>query len=427
MSGKKDKAVAGSASGLRPPLAPIIERAPLPLIEVQGKTHTVAYVNPAFCRLLGKSAGDLMGKTVAEIVPGGEACIPVLDQVYQTGEAATLTRKDDSEPEPAHWLFAMWPALDADERPVGVIIQLTRARNFQHSMTEINEALLIAGLRQHEAADEAEKLNGQLRNEIAERNLARAALQEARDRMADLAQDLEHQVFLRTAELTTVTNNLHTFVYSIAHDMRAPLRAIEGFSSMLVREVGAALSPTGRDFANRISKSAQFMDALLMDMLAFSRISQEKVVLAPVDLMATVQATLARLEKEILGTNAQVEVVGLFPPVLGHASMVGQVLFNLLSNALKFGAVDTLPRIQVRTTEADGWIRVWVEDNGIGIAPEHQARVFNVFNRLHGGKYSGTGIGLAIVQKAVERMGGRTGLESAPEQGTRFWFELQKA
>ncbi|HEV8604902.1 MAG TPA: ATP-binding protein [Tepidisphaeraceae bacterium] len=162
--------------GPRSASAPIIARAPLPIVEVQGSAHLVSFVNPAFCRLVGKTSEELSGMPFDKIVPGGDECIPILDGVYHTGKAAAHAREDDSQGDPAYWLYAMWPALDAHERPVGVIIQLTRAENFRHNATAINEALLIAGLRQHELTEAAEKLNTQLQAEIIERNNSEAAL-----------------------------------------------------------------------------------------------------------------------------------------------------------------------------------------------------------------------------------------------------------
>jgi len=149
--------------------APLIERAPLPIIEVQGSSHTVSYVNSAFCRLLGKSKEALIGKSFVEIVHGGDQCIPLLDSVYHTGEATTHVLMDESSPAPASWLYAMWPALDAEEQPVGVIIQLAKTTGMHDRTVAVNEALLIAGLRQHELVDEAKKLSTQLQAEITER------------------------------------------------------------------------------------------------------------------------------------------------------------------------------------------------------------------------------------------------------------------
>jgi signal transduction histidine kinase len=416
-----------TTTGVRSRAAPIIERAPLPIVEVQGNTHLVSHVNSAFCSLVGKSRAELIGKSFAEIVHGGEKCVPILDRVYQTGEAATHAYEDGSEPTPVYWLYAMWPALDAEERPEGVIIQLARAADFHKNTVAINEALLIAGLRQHELTETADKLNAQLQREIAERKVTSAALQEAKDRLDNQAGELERLVAERTEELTAANKQLEMFVYSIAHDLRAPLRAMQGFSTMLVEEAGAALNETARHYADRISQSAQFMDALLIDLLAFSSISQQRVDLVPVALETVIQDALDPREKDIREENARVEMTGPWPPVLAHRVTLRQVLSNLISNALKFHAVDTPPLLRVRAEERGEFVRVWVEDNGIGIAPEHQAQVFRIFNRLHGEKYPGTGIGLAIVQKGIERMGGRVGVESAPGQGARFWFELRKS
>ena len=152
--------------------APVIERAPMPIVEVQGSAHIVSHVNPAFCRLLGKTKEELLGKPFAEIVQDGGGCVPILDRVYHTGEAATHVQQDASDPALEAWLYAMWPALDANERPEGVIIQLAKGARFRHDAAAVNEALLISGLRQHELTEAAEKLNAQLRAEIAERKLA---------------------------------------------------------------------------------------------------------------------------------------------------------------------------------------------------------------------------------------------------------------
>jgi len=146
-----------------------------------------------------------------------------------------------------------------------------------------------------------------------------------------------------------------------------------------------------------------------------------------VNLATTVESVLSRLQKDIQDQNARVEGVGPWPTVLAHEPTLAQVLFNLMSNALKFARLGVPLRVRLRTEEQAGFIRIWVEDNGVGIAPDYQEQIFRLFTRLHGEQYPGTGIGLAIVQKGIERMGGTVGVESELGKGSRFWAELPLA
>jgi signal transduction histidine kinase len=403
-----------------------LEHAPSPMATVKGTTHIVRYVNAAFCRLMDKSPEQLVGKPICEMLSEEDDCVTLLDRVYRTGKPESPPAPQHSKPHPAFWSYTMWPVI-ADEGPVGVVIQVTETAQIHEKTLAMNEALMLGSVRQHELTEAAESSNAQLQEEIGERKQAEEALHRAQAQLSAHAGELEGQVSERTSELTTTNQQLEAFVYSIAHDLRAPLRSMQGFSAMLVEEAGAALSDAGKDYADRINKSAQFMDAMLKDLLAFSRIGQQRVELTPVNLEAVVESVLSRLEKDIQEKNARAESSGPWPVVLAHEPTLIQVLFNLASNALKFVVPDVPPLIRLRAEERAEVIRVWVEDNGIGIAPDHHDQIFRLFTRLRGEKYQGTGIGLAIVQKGVERMGGRVGVESAPGQGSRFWFELRKA
>ena len=247
------------------------------------------------------------------------------------------------------------------------------------------------------------------------------------EQLAGRADLLEHAVAERTTELTAANRRLEAFIYTVAHDLRAPLRSMQGFAAMLVEEAGATLSRSGQDFAHRIRRSAHFMDTLLGDLLTFSRVSQQRLELVPVELATVVRSVLARLENEIKEKHAQVVSATTSPRVLAHEPALDQVISNLLDNALKFTAPGQPPRIRVHAEDRGRFVRVWIEDNGIGIAPGHQEQVFRPFTRLNGGRYAGTGIGLAIVRDVIEHLGGNVGVASAPGQGSRFWFELPKA
>jgi two-component system CheB/CheR fusion protein len=302
------------------------------------------------------------------------------------------------------------PLMNSAARLLGMI-----STHFDAPRRFTERELRLMDLLARQAADYLERKHGE------------DAVRQAQAQLADRAGQLEQAVVERTAELTATNQQLETFVYSIAHDLRAPLRSMQGYSALLVEEAGAALSETGRDFAKRIDRSARLMDALLIDLLAFSRISQQRLELTLVSLETLVASVLLRLQTEIQEKNARVESAGPWSFVLAHETTLAQVLVNLVCNALKFAVQDVPPLIRLSAEERDCFVRVWVEDNGIGIEPGHQAQIFRLFIRLHGEKYSGTGIGLAIVQKGIERMGGRVGVESTPGHGSRFWFELKKA
>lgn len=263
--------------------------------------------------------------------------------------------------------------------------------------------------------------------DISARRKNEAAQSDAKEKRSQRNAELESIVGLRTAELRLSNTQLETFVYSIAHDLRAPLRAMQGFAQLLVQEHAANLNEEGRGYATFIDTAAQTMDHLLADLLAFSHISQQKLELGRVDLEAVILSALSGCAGEITASRARVENILPWPPVLAHAATLRQVLVNLISNAVKFVSCGA-PHVRLRAEDRhDGVVRIWVEDNGIGIPSEFQERIFQVFQRLHTTAYAGTGIGLAIVQKGVERMGGRVGLESAPGTGSKFWVDLTKA
>jgi len=263
--------------------------------------------------------------------------------------------------------------------------------------------------------------------DITARKRVENQLRDARAKLSQHAAELETIVSLRTAELRLSNAQLETFVYSIAHDLRAPLRTMQGFSQILVQEHSANLTRQGRQFAGFIDTAARQMDRQLTDLLEFSHISQQKIEMVPVALDEIVQSALSGCETEIRESHAQIERIPPWPKVMAHAATLRQVLVNLIDNAVKFAAADA-PRVVLRTEERpDHVVRVWIEDNGIGIPSEFHDRIFQVFQRLHTTEYSGTGIGLAIVQKGMERMGGKVGLVSAQGYGSKFWIELPMA
>lgn len=248
------------------------------------------------------------------------------------------------------------------------------------------------------------------------------------DDQKQAAANLEKLVSQRTASLTETNKQLEAFSYTIAHDLRAPLRAQQAFSTALLEEYGNVLGESGREYAERIHQAATRLQDLVQDLLAYSRISRADLPLVDVDLRKKVLRVLEEMTFEIRKANAKIQIEQFFFAVRAHEATLRTSITNLLSNALQFTKPGVPPEIRVTAEERDKWVRLSVEDNGIGIAPDHHHQIFGVFHRLHkAGEYPGTGVGLAIVQKGIERLGGRVGVESEEGKGSRFWIELEKA
>jgi len=212
----------------------------------------------------------------------------------------------------------------------------------------------------------------------------------------------------------------------VSHDLRTPLRAMFGFSQALYEDFSSPLPPQGREYARRIMEATQRMDTLITDLLEYSRLSRSEIPLDAISLDRVFRQALRDLEVEVKERKAQVHLPGDLPSVRGHEVTLVQLVANLLSNAIKFVAPGVKPVVRITAERRSNRVRVWVEDNGIGIDPVHHDRIFRIFERLNRSEvYPGTGIGLAIVRKAAARMGGEAGVESDGRQGSRFWFELE--
>jgi PAS domain S-box-containing protein len=264
--------------------------------------------------------------------------------------------------------------------------------------------------------------------DITEQKKTERALALAQEELRHYAGDLEERVQERTAKLRETIQSLDGFCYSIAHDLRAPLRALGGFSSELADGYSSVLDHTGREYLRRIQAAAARMDRLILDLLQFGRLNTADLPAKTVPLEHAVHQALLPLQDEIKTRHAKVRLKKPLLAVQANPVVVEQVLINLLGNALKFVPPKASPKVEVWTEAHDSLVRLCVQDNGIGIKPEYVNKLFQPFVRLaNGAGFPGTGIGLAIVRKGVERMGGRVGVDSEPGQGSCFWIELPAA
>jgi len=240
-------------------------------------------------------------------------------------------------------------------------------------------------------------------------------------------EELEKTVAERTASLREAIAQMEEFSYSVSHDLRAPVRAMQGYAHAVLEDYGDRLDETVRDYLGRIMQSGSRMDRLIQDVLTYSRVSRTEMKLQPVDLDQLVRSILQQYP-EFESSRAKITIARKLPSVLGHEPSLTQVISNLLSNAVKFVSPGTKPEVLIRSEVHGAQIRLWVEDNGIGIKPQYQSRLFGMFERIHPEeRYEGTGIGLAIVRKATERMDGKVGVESDGIHGSRFWIQLAAA
>lgn len=264
--------------------------------------------------------------------------------------------------------------------------------------------------------------NEQLQIQLTKRQRAAAEIQQ-------LNATLEQKVSDRTAQLQEINRELEAFAYSVSHDLRAPLRTIRGFARALQEDYGDRLDNLGKEYLESITADAAQMDRLIAELLAYSQLTRTKITLQPVALMTTIASARKQLETDLQEKQAEITVTTPLPTVLAHSQTLTQAVANLLSNALKFIKPESRPQVEIKYQliqyHQQQWARLWIIDNGIGIAPSDRERIFRIFERLHGIEtYPGTGIGLAIVRKSIERMGGCVGVESQLGQGSRFWIEL---
>lgn len=259
-------------------------------------------------------------------------------------------------------------------------------------------------------------------------SLLAARVRQNQKLLHDLNAELEDKVKKRTAALKESNEQLEAFCYTLAHDLRAPLRAIQGFADVVITDHVGQLDRDGRAGLERIRNSAERMGRLILDLLAYTDLSRSDFRRQPVDLEKSCRVVFRMFADEITEKKADVTDELRVKSVLGDPAGIERVFINLLGNSLKFAHPERPLRIHISSERKGANVRISVEDNGLGLDPKYRERIFGVFERLYPtGSPMGTGIGLAIVKRSVEKMGGRVGVESTLGEGSCFWFELAEA
>jgi PAS domain S-box-containing protein len=371
-----DNVLTRSLSSVEEKFRALAENSP-DVISRFDKALTYAYINPAGARLMGSTSGAIVGKTVERAgVPEDHwaSWNENLRTVLETGRPLDVEEPFSSTHGVQYFQWRYVPEYAADGTIAYVLAVGRDLTTYKRAETDIKEAQKLLERRQ--------------------------------------------------VELEAANQELETFAYSVSHDLRAPLRSIDGYSNILLEDYGDKLDAEGQRLLNVVRNSAVKMGRLIDDILAFSRAGRTAMNLLEVDMTEMVRAVIADpLAPAIAGRNITIDIAEL-PPVRGDRAMLERVWVNLIDNAIKYSAPKPDARVEIGAKVADGETIYFVRDNGVGFDMQYVDKLFGVFQRLHGAEIPGTGIGLAIVKRLVSRHGGRVWAEGKPGEGATFYFTM---
>lgn len=306
------------------------------------------------------------------------------------------------------------------ERKAAELIIANKELAFQNTEKEHRAAELIIANKELAFQNEEKEKRAQ------ELIIANRELKKAEDDIRKLNEELEQKVIDRTAELEAVNKELGSFSYSVSHDLRAPIRAINGYTRILVEDYTEQLDEEGNKILGAIIKNSKKMGELIDDLLAFSKLGRKQVTLSEISMIDLVQSVRDELMFEE-GENIPLFDVQILPPAKGDKSLIRQVWINLISNAIKYSKYKSITKIEIGAYEQEKLMVYYVKDQGAGFDMQYYDKLFGVFQRLHAqDEFEGTGIGLAIVQKIIDRHKGTVWAESILEEETTFYFSLPK-
>lgn len=385
---------------------------------------TIVYANTRFAELTGEPLESVTGSFVHKFFADLEKVTTAIKHASSGGIREELQLKVKNGPDRTvqFSLFPLHPG--KTDGYAAIVTDLTRQKVAERELRNSAEQLET---RVRNRTAELTRANEILVAEMIERKRVESQLREAEALLSQKALHLEKLVQERTARLTELVGELEAFSYSMVHDLRAPLRAMDGFARLLSEEFGSQLGERGSDYIGRILGAAKRLDDLIQDALNYTKIAGGQ--------LRTEQVDPEALIREIIGSypnlrahKKNIEICSPLPRVMANPALLTQCIANLLDNGVKFVLPDKVAQIKIWAEHKPERVRLNFRDNGIGIQPNAKDRIFQMFERLHGAhQYEGTGIGLAIVRKGVERMAGTTGVESNPGEGSCFWIELPRA
>ena len=351
----------------------------------------------------------------ASVDQNGHGCFPfVSERIRDMFELEPAQVATDGRP--------LMERIHPEDRPRVMATMEAAGRNLSFTATEYRVLLPRQGLRHYlnQAQPEARPGGGMLWYGCT---VDITPLQAAQQALQDINQSLEQRIATRTAALASANEALEAFTYSVAHDLRAPLQVIDGFSRVLARAMREGDLDRAHSYNERVIANATRMNALIEGFLALSRASREPLQESPVDVGAMVRELLAEQPE---AARAEVQVDRL-PRVTADAATLRQVWFNLISNAFKYSAGRERPSIEIGCAQEGGELVFHVRDNGAGFDPAYAGKLFSPFHRLHrADEFEGTGVGLALVRRIVEGHGGRVWADARPDAGATFFFTLPR-